>query len=178
VLAPPDPSLVETIPTDLPARVANGYRALADFVVVDTHPSMEEYILQLLDVADRIILVTTPEMSSIRNTAQVLRLATELRLREKMVLVLNRSNSGVQLEHLQETVGMRVDASIVSAGRKVVEAANNGMPVLLVDPTGREQITRDLAKLVAMVAGEPEPRWDNKGPGPARRALWRPRWAG
>jgi hypothetical protein len=59
----------------------------------------------------------------------------------------------------------------------VVEAANQGMPVLLMDPGGREQVTRDLGRLVAKIANEPEPQWDGK-PASTRRTLWRPRWAG
>ena len=177
LLAPPEPALVETIPPFLPARVAVSYRSLFDYVVVDTHPSMEEYMLQLLEVADRILLVTTPELSSIRNTGQVLRLAQALGLQDKLTLILNRANSGVQLEHMEQTLGMHVDHAIVSAGPRVVEAANQGTPVLLTDPTGREQITRDLARLVARIAGEPEPQWDSRTPS-SRRPLWRPRWAG
>ncbi|HEY7065331.1 MAG TPA: AAA family ATPase [Chloroflexota bacterium] len=177
LLAPPEPALVETIPSYLPARVANAYRALFDFVIVDTHPSMEEYMLQLLEVADRILLVTTPELSSIRNTGQVLKLANTLGLRDKLTIVLNRANSGVQMEHLEQTLGVRVDHTILSAGPRVVEAANQGMPVLLMDPGGREQVTRDLGRLVAKIANEPEPQWDGK-PASTRRTLWRPRWAG
>jgi pilus assembly protein CpaE len=177
LLAPPEPALVETIPPFLPARVATAYRALFDFVIVDTHPSMEEYMLQLLEVADRILLVTTPELSSIRNTGQVLKLANTLGLRDKLTIVLNRANSGVQMEHLEQTLGVRVDHTILSAGPRVVEAANQGMPVLLMDPGGREQITRDLGRLVAKIAGEPEPQWDGK-PAATKRTRWRPRWAG
>ncbi|HLH23201.1 MAG TPA: AAA family ATPase [Chloroflexota bacterium] len=177
LLAPPEPALVETIPPFLPARVATAYRALFDYVIVDTHPSMEEYMLQLLEVADRILLVTTPELSSIRNTGQVLKLANTLGLRDKLTIVLNRANSGVQMEHLEQTLGVRVDHTIVSAGPRVVEAANQGTPVLLMDPGGREQITRDLGRLVAKIAGQPEPQWDGKQPA-QRRSRWRPRWAG
>jgi pilus assembly protein CpaE len=177
LLAPPEPALVETIPPFLPARVATAYRSLFDFVIVDTHPSMEEYMLQLLEVADRILLVTTPELSSIRNTGQVMKLANTLGLRDKLTIVLNRANSGVQMEHLEQTLGVRVDHTILSAGPRVVEAANQGMPVLLMDPGGREQITRDLGRLVAKIAGEPEPQWDGKAAS-TRRARWRPRWAG
>jgi pilus assembly protein CpaE len=177
LLAPPEPAMVEMIPPYLPARVANAYRALFDFVIVDTHPSMEEYMLQLLEVADRILLVTTPELSSIRNTGQVLKLANTLGIRDKLTLVLNRANSGVQIEHLEQTLGVRVDFSMVSAGARVVEAANQGMPVLLMDPTGKELITRDIGKLVAHLAGEPNPSWDSK-PSATRRSIWRPRWAG
>jgi pilus assembly protein CpaE len=177
LLAPPEPALVEMIPPYLPARVANAYRALFDFVIVDTHPSMEEYMLQLLEIADRILLVTTPELSSIRNTGQVLKLANTLGIRDKLLLVLNRANSGVQIEHLEQTLGVRADFTLVSAGARVVEAANQGMPVLLMDPTGKEQITRDMGKLVARIADEPEPQWDTK-PTATRRSIWRPRWAG
>ena len=134
-------------------------------------------MLQLLEVADRILLVTTPELSSIRNTGQVLKLANTLGLRDKLTIVLNRANSGVQMEHLEQTLGVRVDHTILSAGPRVVEAANQGMPVLLMDPGGREQITRDLGRLVAKIAGEPEPQWDGKAAS-TRRTRWRPRWAG
>ena len=63
-------------------------------------------------------------------------------------------------------------------GRRVVEAANDGLPVLLADPHGKEQITRDLGRLVAKIAGQPEPNWDAKASTAARRSLWRPRWSG
>jgi len=177
LLAPPEPALVEAIPPYLPARVATAYRAYFDFVIVDTHPSMEEYMIQLLEVADQILLVTTPELSAIRNTAQVLKLAGTLGIGGKLVLVLNRANSGVQMEHLEQTLGVKVDLTIVSAGPRVVEAANLGTPVLLTDPNGKEQVTCDLVRLVAYVAGEPEPKWDSK-PATPRRSLWRPRWVG
>ena len=170
LLPPPDPAMVEMIPPYLPARVANAYRSLFDFVIVDIHPSLEEYRLQLLEVADRILLVTTPGLSSICNTGQVLKLANTLGIRDKLLLVLNRANSGVQIEHLEQTLGVRVDFSMVSAGARVVEAANQGMPVLLMDPTGKEQVTRDVGKLVARLAGEAEPQWDSK-PTATRRAV-------
>ena len=169
VLAPGDPAQVETIPADLPARLASAYRSLFDFVIVDTHPSMEEYMLQLLEVADRILLVTTPELAAIRSTGQALRLAPTLGWSDKLQLVLNRANSGVHVDQLEATLGVRVAATVVSAGPRVVDAANRGQPVLLADPQGREQVTRDLGRLVATIAGEAEPRWEK----PEKRGLLR-----
>ena len=62
--APPQPVLVETIPAALPARVARVCRTPFDFVVVDTGASLDEHVVEVLDVADRILLVTTPELGS------------------------------------------------------------------------------------------------------------------
>lgn len=161
LLAPQSPELVETIPQGLPARAVAAYRSLFDYVVVDTHNSMEEHTLQLLETADRILLVTTPEMSAIRQMAQVLKLAPTLGWHDRTFLVLNRANSGVQVDRLEQSLGMRVDARVVSAGPRIVDAANRGRPALLMDPAGQEEITRDLARITARVAGASEPRWSD-----------------
>ena len=44
-----------------------------------------------------------------------------------------------------------------SAGRQLVDAANLGQPLLLLDPATQEPITRDLDQLVAHIAGERDP---------------------
>jgi pilus assembly protein CpaE len=171
LLAPTDLSVVETIPPELPARLATAYRAMFDYVIVDTHPSMEEYVLQLLEVADRILLVTTPELGPIRATAEVLRLAPRLGWSERLMLVLNRAGSGVHVAHLEAVLDRPIDATIVSAGPRVLEAANQGQPVLLLDAARREPIGRDLSRLVAQIVGEPAPTWEE-----ASEALAWPRW--
>ncbi|HEY7059969.1 MAG TPA: P-loop NTPase [Chloroflexota bacterium] len=169
MLAPEEPWLVETIPADLPAGVARAYQREFDFVIVDTHPSTEEYVLQLLDAADRILLVTTPEVGPLRRTLEMLKLAPGLGWREKLLLVLNRADSGVWRDHIETTLDMRVDATIVGNGRLAVAAANEGVPLLMLDPTGKEQITRDVRRLVSCVAGEPETGWEAA---PPRRSWW------
>ncbi len=177
LVLPPKPAQVETIPPALPARAALAYRAFFDHVIVDTHASLEEYVLQILEAADRILLVTTPELCAIGNTVQVLELAPVLGVRGKMALVLNRANSGVRLEHLESTLGMDVAASIVSAGQRVVSAANGGMPLVQLDPTGSAQITRDLSRLAGYLIGAAEPEWEPDAPVAAPRSSWRlPSW--
>jgi MinD-like ATPase involved in chromosome partitioning or flagellar assembly len=175
LVLPPKPVQVEMIPAALPARAARAYRALFDYVIVDTHASMEEYVLQLLEAADRVMLVTTPELCAISNTAQVLDLAPMLGLRGKMSLVLNRANSGVKLEHLEATLDMRVDGSVVSAGQRAVAAANRGLPLVLADPQGSAQITRDIAALAARMMGTGSPEFQAAAEAAPRRS-WRLGW--
>jgi pilus assembly protein CpaE len=179
--APPKLELVETIAEDLPARVVNISRTMFDFTVVDMPTDLDEYALQLLDIADRVVLITTPELSAIRSTAKVLKLPPSLGWRNKLVLVLNRADSGVRLPELEKALGMRVDVSIASAGHRLVDAANRGQPLLLNDSTGKERITRDLQRLVAQVVGEPAPcpeRKAPKWPQPFARLGWTSRAAG
>jgi pilus assembly protein CpaE len=158
LLGPAELTQVETIPVGFAARVVGAYRSLFDFVVVDAEPTLDEDVLQLLQVADCIVLVTTPEISSIRCAGQVIQLAPKLGWTDKRVLVLNDlTNYGVQLEDVQKALGLVVDATIASDGQSVVHAANYGQPMLLSDPAAEKRLTRDLRHLLTLVAGAPIP---------------------
>jgi pilus assembly protein CpaE len=162
LLAPPSPELVEAIPVSLPARVARLCQPVFDFVVVDTPSSLEEYVLQLLESADRVVLVTTPEVTALRHTVSLLKLAPTLGWIDRVLLVLNRANTGIAREQVERTLGRAVDLTIPSAGLLLLDAANRGQPILEQDGTGAEQVTRALGRLVAHVAGEKEPAWTGR----------------
>jgi Flp pilus assembly CpaE family ATPase len=102
-------------------------------------------------------MVVTPEMGALHNTARFLGLAERLGHSEKLSLVLNRSNSGINAEDLQRTLGMPVACGVVSAGRMMLDAVNEGTTLLAMDPMRRERITQDLAAIVELVAGREQP---------------------
>ena len=142
---------------------------------------MDEYVLAILDVADHILLVTTPEIGPLHSTAQVFILASALGWRDRVRLVVNRANHGVDLRQIEDTLGLPVYASIVSDGAVVTTAANRGHPIVMMDRSGKEPITRDLIRLAARTAGEPEPRWERPTRAWSRALDWlslpRPAWA-
>jgi hypothetical protein len=111
----------------------------------------------VLDVADRILVVCTPEISTTHNTSRFLEVAQVLDYAHKLTLVLNRANSGVRMDAMESTLGLPVSATIVSAGRPVVDAANQGMALVTKDPRRQEQVTRDLGRLIDLVAGRAAP---------------------
>jgi pilus assembly protein CpaE len=150
---------VEAIPEHVPARLVTMCRSMFDYVIVDTQTGLQEYVLQLLEGASQIALVTTPELSTIRSTARVLEVAPGLGWAEKLLLVLNRANSGLPPSAVEEALGRRIDVSLVNDERRVVEAGNAGEPLLFIDPKGGQQITRDFGRLAAQIADEPEPKW-------------------
>jgi pilus assembly protein CpaE len=161
LLRPPDLSTAEKIRSDIVVAAISSYRALFDYVIVDTHPTLDELNLQILDTADRIILITTPEISAVHHTSRFLEVSGALGISNKLSLVLNRANSGIRLAALEEQLGMPIAGTVVSAGRAVVEAANHGVSLFDQDPSEEAEVTRDMGRLVELVAGQPRPERAN-----------------
>jgi pilus assembly protein CpaE len=157
LLRPPDPLSVEKIRLRTFVDAIERYRSQYEHVIVDCTASLDELNLDLLENASRVLLVVTPEMGAVHNTARFLGLVDRLRLRDKIVLVLNRSNSGISSDDLQRTLGMSVSCGVVSAGRMMLDAVNEGTTLFAMDPTRRERITQDLASIVELVAGRAQP---------------------
>lgn len=156
-----------------PAGVVKGIRscqAVFDFVVVDTHSALDELNLQLLEAADRILILCTPEMSATHNTSRLIEVAHAIGVDDKFSFILNRANSGMSAGLLEKGLGISFWGMIPSAGRPVVEAANLGIPLIVHDMDAAEEITRQLARLVCLVAGQPVPEDLAKKIGAKRRA--------
>jgi Flp pilus assembly CpaE family ATPase len=157
LLRPPDPLSVEKIEPRNFVEAVDRYRYLYEHVIVDCASSLDELNLDLLEAATRILLVITPEMSALHNTARFLGLAERLGSSEKISLVLNRSNSGISTADLSRMLDMPVACSVVSAGRLMLDAVNGGTTLFAMDPTRQERITQDLAAIVALVARRENP---------------------
>ncbi len=155
LLRPSTPAMSERIDIESVSRVLYAYKALFDFVIVDTFPALNELNHRILDASDRIIVVTTPEISSVYSTYRFLEVAESLGHAHKVLVVLNRANSGLRLDALERELGMNVDCTVISAGRTVVEAANRGISIFSHDPHEEEEITRDLARIVELISGQP-----------------------
>ncbi|MDQ3811019.1 MAG: AAA family ATPase [Chloroflexota bacterium] len=172
LLRPHDPRQVENVNTALVGQSLRTYCALYDYVLADTGPTLEDINLQVLDVADEILLVTTPELASIHNCARFLALAQTLGHFDKVRLVVNRANSGVDVDALQETLKVPVYSRLVSSGKLVVDAANQGTSVFTIDPGEQDQFTRDVVALAERLVGQPRtPARAVPKARPARR-LW------
>jgi len=157
LLRPPDPLSIEKMKLRSFVDAVERYRSLYEHVIVDCAASLDELNLDLLEAASRILLVVTPEMGALHNTARFLGLAERLGHKEKISLVLNRSNSGISTEDLSRMLGMPVACGVVSAGRMMLDAVNEGTTLFAKDPTRRERITQDLASIVELVAGREQP---------------------
>ncbi len=157
LLRPPDPLSVEKVRIRSFVDAIERYRSLYEHVIADCATSLDELNLDLLENASRILLVVTPEMGALHNTVRFLSLAGRLGHSDKISLVLNRCNSGIDSDDLQRTLGIPVACGVVSAGRMMLDAVNEGTTLFAMDPTRRERITQDLAGVVEHVAGRAQP---------------------
>ena len=139
-----------------PARVATMVQAARrgfDYVVVDMHPSYSPLNQAIFEIADRILVPVTPDVPAIRAAVQLSDLATELGIRDRLALVVNRANSGVGVADMERTVGMPSLALLRSGGLLFVRAANEGRTVIEMFP--REKISEDFDGLADRIMGTP-----------------------
>ena len=140
-----------------PERVGDAISASRrgfDFVIIDLHPSYSPLNLALFDRCDRILVPVTPDVPALRAAVQLRDVASEVGLRDRLALVVNRANSGVSVADMERTVGMASMALIRSGGLLFVRAANEGRTVIEMFP--RERITEDFDALADRLLGTPQ----------------------
>jgi pilus assembly protein CpaE len=134
-------------------------RHLVDAVVVDMHPSYNEVTLAVFAIADRILVPVTPDLPAMRAAIQLKEVATEVGVRDRLSLIINRANSGVTVKDMEETIGLQAMAHIRSAGLHFVWSGNSGMT--LIDKFPRHPATQDFEhladRLLAVHMGAPMP---------------------
>ena len=136
LLAPPyfDPALEVD-----QAQLAQIVKALAGtqegYVVVDTPSGLAESNLNLLDVAQRILLVTAASVASLRATKHFLDLATKLDYVDKVVLVLNghRKDTDVPIAEIERVLGQSVAVTVPADSPVMALALNQGQPIMCRD---------------------------------------------
>ena len=141
-------------PAHVAAAIDTGRRT-HDVVIVDLHPDYEPLNRAIFERADRILVPVTPDVPALRAAVQLRDVAAELGFGDKLVMVINRANSGVSVADMERTIGMTSLALVRSAGLQLVKAANEGRTVIDMFP--REKVSEDFRILAERVVGGPPP---------------------
>jgi pilus assembly protein CpaE len=155
LLAPPSPEMAELITPSGVKRVIEALRRKHDLVIIDCTSWFNDTTLAILDAADAVLTILSLEITSIKNMRLFLEVADQLGYEQnKIKLVLNRADStlGIRVTDVENSIGRKVDHTIVSDGRSVVYALNRGVPFFL---SNREaQVSQDILRLASVVSGE------------------------
>ena len=154
LLAPPSPEMAELITPGGVKRVIEALRRRHDLVIIDCTSWFNDTTLDILDVADDVLTILSLEITSIKNMRLFLEVAEQLGYEQsKIKLVLNRADStlGIRVADVENSIGRKVDHTIVSDGRSVVYALNRGVPFFL---SNREaQVSQDILRLATVISG-------------------------
>ena len=142
-----------------PERIVHAVEALRDhfaFVICDLWSSLDDLSLGILRVADRIVLVTTPEVPALKNIRRA-SAATPLLSDDRTLIVLNRhpGKAGVSIADVERNLGRRVGSTIPSEGVGVTDAINQGISMF--DSRARVRAGRSYMKLADALLHESRP---------------------
>jgi pilus assembly protein CpaE len=137
LLAPPRVEMAEMVTARDLEKALSMLRQLYEFVVIDTRAGLGDDVLVFLDASDMILQVLTYDSMAIRNLAMAREAFDAIGYpASKLAIVLNRSDStgGISKADVESALGSSVDYEIVSDGRLVVAANNEGVPFVSGSP--------------------------------------------
>lgn len=136
LLAPVRPHESDSITSAHVKQIIEMLRKLFDYIVIDTPPAFTDVVLAALDESDKIYLIATMDMPSIKNIKLAIQTLKQLGFPETVIkFVLNRADSKVWLEvdEVERSLGIKADAQIPS-DRIVPRSVNKGVPIVLEQP--------------------------------------------
>jgi pilus assembly protein CpaE len=146
LLAPADPARAEVVSSADVIRTLELCRQIAPLVVVDTSSAFDEVTLSILDQADDVIVVASPDVTTVKNAKVALDTLHRLGVAQaNTFLVLNRvlPKPLLPVSDVERVLGLK--AYTVPEDETVAEAAHAGRP-LVRDPKSKA------AKAIAALA--------------------------
>lgn len=147
--APANPADVERVTPALLERLIDVASSIYDFVIIDTAPNLDERNLTVLEASDRVVVVTTLDVSAIKNVKVSLETLRMLSFPMASVeVVLNRADAKVGLDPDQVASLLKAPIVVrVPSSRDVPESTNHG--AVLVHDRPKHAVStaiRDLAQ--------------------------------
>jgi pilus assembly protein CpaE len=133
VLGPQTPEEAEYVVAPQLRRLLEDLRRLFNYVIVDTASVLREQELAVLDVADRILLIATPDIPALANAKKFFDLSEKLEYpKEKIMLVLNRMDKrwGISPQSVEDSLKHPVKGQITFDDKTVISSINSGVPFI------------------------------------------------
>ncbi len=151
LLAPPRIEMAEMLTSRDVEKVLSLLRRVYEAIVIDMSSSLNDLNLTFLDASDAIVEIVTYDSTTIHNTVAIADTFRSIGYpASKVRYLVNRADSsgGIDATNLERALGRVPEHTVVSDGRLVLQANNEGVPFVLASPDA--PITKDLLR----VAGE------------------------
>jgi len=137
LLAPPRIEMAEMVTVRDIEKALSMIRQVYEVIVVDTRATLSDDVLAFLDASDLILEVLAYDSMAIRALAMADEAFAAIGYpASKLATILNRADStgGFSKADVEEAINRRIDFEIVSDGRLVIAANNEGVPFVLASP--------------------------------------------
>ena len=139
-------------PSDM-IRICNDLRPDTDFVIIDSPAGIERGFRNAIAAADRVLVITNPEVSAVRDADRVVGIleaeekGTPALILNRLNPVLVRNNDMLSAEDVLDLLGIQL-IGIVPEDESVIIGSNRGTPVVT-DPKSRAgQAFRNIARRI------------------------------
>lgn len=132
--APNRPEYADKVSSAQFGKMLEFLAQLYSFVIVDTMPILTDLTLATIDVSDLIVLVTTQDIPSIKNSRLFLDLLQNLGIRrDRIMFIMNRYDRKVNItpERVADNLKQEVALVIPSDEVTAVKAVNRGVPFVM-----------------------------------------------
>jgi len=126
-------------------------------IVIDAGNMITDNIVTLLDMATKVIVPVTPDIASLQNLGEFLKITQYLNLpKENILPILNRSGQkgGIESDYFTDALGVKFFAEIPDDSAVVVRSINRGVPIVMKQTKGK--LINSLEKLTSNILSELE----------------------
>jgi pilus assembly protein CpaE len=151
----------DPIKSDDLRRILALLKATFSHLIVDLSKSLGKLDLSVMEVADKVLLVTQMDLSCLRNVVRITQFLDQFpSIKDKVQVVVNRmglEDSDISLNKALETIGRSVFWQLPNDYATMVGARNNGVPLCQFAPKAR--LTRSVNDMVRLLgSGEAAPK--------------------
>jgi pilus assembly protein CpaE len=137
IASPAYPIAIDSFTDEIWQLVMDTLRSTYDYIVVDTAHDFSNVTIHMLNMADQLLMMMSPEMASIRSAVCALNIYDKLGFSpEKILPVLNNivPYSGIKQGQVEKVLRRPVKYSLPSAPTEFIRSINFGEPLVLTYP--------------------------------------------
>ncbi len=161
LLTPISPELADLVTVDHIRKIFAELRKMFDYIIVDCSTHLGEINLEVLDHADRVLVVTSLTIPAIKDTKLALKIFDSLLISpDRVLLLLNKcdAHSEFNKESVEANLRFPITAEIPNDPKLVINSINRGTPFVTTHPeSGISQRIRELVGKVLPAAPATEP---------------------
>jgi pilus assembly protein CpaE len=133
LLAPSSLEVAQGVRPETLFSVVDGIRQFFDYVVIDAGSALTDNAVTLLDLADRVLLVATPDLAALHDASRFIQVSRSLAYAPgKVLTVLNRAGlmGSLRVKDIEVALRHEVFAEIPDDGPNALRSLNRGLPLM------------------------------------------------